>query len=201
MAHASIPVSAVAVSALQESASPCFSQIDHDLLKLNGDEGLCRFLETMKKRLFDFETTVAALKRWAEVRDKSLVTRFRTKLGRAPKAYLVRCRLETAKLLLQDPRLRIWQIAELVGYSSIGVFSKAFDRYQGVRPLAFRKQAKDRQRPVKELPLGFRGTEFFMRVLRGEVEPREAQKVIERLQSLYPQRTAAKGMATLGRAS
>lgn len=54
--------------------------------------------------------------------------------GDTLKDYYRRCRLERAKILLLEKNLRVGEIAELMGYSSIYTFSRAFKAEYGVCP-------------------------------------------------------------------
>ena len=62
--------------------------------------------------------------------------------GLPPYAYIEDCRLEVACRLLTDTDLKVWQIAQLIGYSTLQVFSRAFDRWSGVRPTIFRNHSR-----------------------------------------------------------
>jgi AraC-like DNA-binding protein len=57
-------------------------------------------------------------------------------------SYLLRTRMDHARLLLSDPRLAIKQIADHLNFSSEFYFSHFFKRFAGVSPSAFREQLK-----------------------------------------------------------
>ena len=65
-------------------------------------------------------------------------------VGLAPRRYIEARRFEAACRLLEATDLRVWQISELLGYSSIQVFSRAFSRWSGQRQTLFRKKARRR---------------------------------------------------------
>lgn len=52
--------------------------------------------------------------------------------------YLTSLRIEQAKLLLKDPRNKIYEIVEMVGYSDPAYFSATFKKYVGKTPLEYR---------------------------------------------------------------
>lgn len=54
--------------------------------------------------------------------------------------YLEKCRMEKARGMLKKYRINVAQIAEQCGYSSEAYFIKAFKKYFGVTPGAFRTQ-------------------------------------------------------------
>ena len=49
-------------------------------------------------------------------------------------------RMKTAKLLLAENKRSVSQIAELLGYSSIYTFSRAFKKQYGISPSDYKKQ-------------------------------------------------------------
>ena len=72
----------------------------------------------------------------------------------------------------------------MVGYSSLGVFSKAFNRWARQRPNAFRRQARELacEVPASSLP----SVELMDRALAGALSDREADSLLQRLLDLYP---------------
>jgi len=48
---------------------------------------------------------------------------------------------ELAELHLADPRLTLADVSELLGYTEQSAFSRAFKRWSGQSPLAWRRQA------------------------------------------------------------
>ncbi len=99
-------------------------------------------LQHIEEHLFDPGLDVNQLKRSCGVRDNSVPIQFHAQLGLPPHAYIEECRLRTGCRLLRDTEFKIWQIADLLGYSSIQVFSRAFSRWAGMRPTGFRRKAR-----------------------------------------------------------
>jgi len=95
-------------------------------------------LEHLEANLFDPDLNVDQLKRACGVRDNSISVAFHAEVGQPPGAYITTGRLETAAELLLTTELPIWQISELVGYSSIQVFSRSFNRWAGSSPSKYR---------------------------------------------------------------
>jgi two-component system response regulator YesN len=56
--------------------------------------------------------------------------------------FMIRKRLEKAKEMLQDPRLKIYEIADMVGYKNLTYFSRQFKDYFGITPGDYRKENK-----------------------------------------------------------
>lgn len=51
--------------------------------------------------------------------------------------YITKCRMEKAKMLLEENQLKIYEIATLVGYSNAFYFSNRFKRHYGLSPKNF----------------------------------------------------------------
>ena len=64
---------------------------------------------------------------------------FSENFGVSPSVYLLKLRMEEAARLLENPGLRISDIAAGIGYSDQFVFSKAFLRYFGMPPSEYRR--------------------------------------------------------------
>ncbi|OCT11448.1 hypothetical protein A8709_07200 [Paenibacillus pectinilyticus] len=67
-----------------------------------------------------------------------LTTLFKKEMGITFKKYLINTRMEKAKLLLADPKYKIFEIANLVGYESEEYFSNIFKESVGLTPKGFR---------------------------------------------------------------
>ncbi|WP_141499742.1 response regulator [Paenibacillus luteus] len=66
---------------------------------------------------------------------------FKMETGITFSAHITRQRMEKAKQLLEDPTIRINEVAPLVGYDNIYHFSRAFKNYTGFSPKEYRKSA------------------------------------------------------------
>jgi AraC family transcriptional regulator len=67
-------------------------------------------------------------------------TAFRIATGHTPHAWLTRQRIAYAKRLLQDPTLRITDIALVIGYETPSSFSANFRKVAGLTPSEFRRR-------------------------------------------------------------
>jgi two-component system response regulator YesN len=54
--------------------------------------------------------------------------------------YIIRIRMEKAEQLLHNPKLKVYEIADQLGYKSLTYFSRQFREYYGTSPGDFRKQ-------------------------------------------------------------
>jgi transcriptional regulator GlxA family with amidase domain len=69
---------------------------------------------------------------------RNFTRRFKTAIGKTPTHYLQELRIKTAQDLLQSSNLSIGEIADKVGYSDIGYFSKLFRRSLSITPRDYR---------------------------------------------------------------
>lgn len=65
---------------------------------------------------------------------------FHNAMGEPPSAYVLRRRLDTAKILLRTTGLPLAEIARRTGFSSASHFSNRFKRHAGVPPSDYRRQ-------------------------------------------------------------
>ncbi|WP_215550507.1 helix-turn-helix domain-containing protein [Amycolatopsis sp. CA-230715] len=64
---------------------------------------------------------------------------FSAAYGESPKAYLTRRRIERAQDLLRAVNLTVTEICLLVGFTSLGTFSRRFTELTGRSPTEYRK--------------------------------------------------------------
>ncbi len=88
--------------------------------------------------------TAAHLAAQLALSDRTLHRRLKALTGEAPKAFITRTRLEMAKTLLDSPDASIKRVATQCGYDDEGSFRRAFARYAGMNPSAYRQWAKTR---------------------------------------------------------
>ena len=63
--------------------------------------------------------------------------------GKTLREYYLERRLEVARTMVLEKNKKIWEIAEMLNYSSAFAFSKAFTAKYGVSPKQMRQQACD----------------------------------------------------------
>ncbi len=181
---------------LEQAAKESIERIQLDRRK--APQRLKPLLAYIEENLFNPTLDVNQLKRSCGVRDNSVPIQFHSAVGRPPHGYIEDRRLETACRLLADSHLKIWQISELLGYSSIQVFSRAFSRWSGQRPTLFRKKARrgadldsgtssnQQGTERKRFDRSVVATESLRKALDGELPHEEAKTLIETLLGLYP---------------
>lgn len=142
--------------------------------------------------LFSPELTVGQLKQACGIRDNSVALHFHREVGQPPHVYISRARIEVAVALMRQSNLPVWRVSELLGYSSIQVFSRAFFRLTGRRPLSVRKEDRSGgEHPADELEPIYEETlplfdDLLRRVTRHELTDSEAAELIRRLLLSYP---------------
>lgn len=86
--------------------------------------------------------TVDELAEYLSLSRSSLYRIFKLYLGESPKEYLARLRIRRACELLRETGLSVGVIATSVGYGDSLYFSKAFHKFKGMSPSAFRASRK-----------------------------------------------------------
>jgi AraC-like DNA-binding protein len=87
--------------------------------------------------------TVEQLARESAVSRSTFFDRFSRAVGVAPMEYLLAWRMALAKRMLRKRSLAIADIAEQVGYGSVGAFGVAFTRHVGMPPGRYARAAVD----------------------------------------------------------
>lgn len=67
---------------------------------------------------------------------------FLEKTGMTIKQYILDRAMSSARMLLQNRRLSVGEIASILGYENTAEFTKAFRRYSGTSPSAYRQKLK-----------------------------------------------------------
>jgi AraC-like DNA-binding protein len=141
----------------------------------------------IRDHLFDPELSVNRAKYRCGLRDNSTALYFHRDIGLPPGALIANSRLAVAERLLTDTLLPVWKITELLGYSSIQVFSRAYFRHKKERPRAVRRRVSQgglgRPAPLAAAPPS---PDLLQRALAGELEDREVAELLGRLLEIYP---------------
>lgn len=86
-------------------------------------------------------TVISASERFG-VSEAYLSKLFREFAGTSFAAYLEKLRIDAAKLLLINDKLKMQQISEQVGYNSVESFRRAFKRITGVAPSEYKENIR-----------------------------------------------------------
>jgi YesN/AraC family two-component response regulator len=84
--------------------------------------------------------SLAGLARELGMSKYHLSRRFKEAMGMTFRSYLLRTRLERAKVLLSRDQGSITEVAQTVGFGDLPRFDKLFKRYTGLTPSAYRTQ-------------------------------------------------------------
>jgi transcriptional regulator GlxA family with amidase domain len=83
--------------------------------------------------------TAQDLARTLRTSDRTLNRRLKEATGETPKQFIDRVRFETARMLLETTNSSVKQLALNSGYSDPASFRRAFYRYSGMTPAAYRR--------------------------------------------------------------
>lgn len=83
--------------------------------------------------------TLEGLARLICLNEYKLKTGFKELFGLPVHAYLINKRLETARFLMEDKKLRITDVALLVGYNDLSYFAEKFRKKYGINPSEYSK--------------------------------------------------------------
>ena len=92
----------------------------------------------------DESLTARALARALGASERTLHRRLKEASGETPKAFIDRVRFEGARILLETTAHSVKQLAASSGYSDETSFRRAFHRYSGMTPGAYRTWARAR---------------------------------------------------------
>lgn len=180
---------------LREAAISSQQRIARD--RRNAPPRIRKLLAYLEGHLFDPSLNATRLFRACDVRDNSMSTHFQRAVGFTPRCYIEDRRMETACKLLVQSELKVWQIASLLGFSDLQVFSTAFKRWAGARPARFRQRERQRHgkmtRPTRPASDTARHSAepadtnmLLEQALSGQLKDAAAADLIQHLQSLYP---------------
>lgn len=71
----------------------------------------------------------------------SYLSRLFAEEGLGVQKYIQQIRIERAKELLQDPRYKVYEVGDMVGYPNFHHFLKIFRKYENLTPSQYREQA------------------------------------------------------------
>jgi AraC-like DNA-binding protein len=91
--------------------------------------------------------SVRALARDSGVSEVQFRKLFRAQTGESPKSYMLRIRLDKARVLLQsDPSLTVKEVSERTGFTDPHIMHAAFKRAYGITPAACRRADLDHRK-------------------------------------------------------
>lgn len=106
---------------------------------LRDDERIKKALQFMQEN-YGEDLTLDKIAKAALVSRSELCRCFRRTLNQSPKEFLMQYRIRQACVLLKNPKLRITDIAEIVGFSSPSHFGSYFHKYMNCTPREYREK-------------------------------------------------------------
>ena len=172
---------------LKAAAAPTLERIRRDRERVHFQ--VKPLLGHLEEQLFDTDLDAKRLKQACGVRDNSVALIFHHALGLPPYCYIEDCRFSVACRLLTDTELKVWRIAQLLGYSTLQVFSRAFERWSGLRPTVYRRRNSTSEATEVVSAATLR------RAVQGELKREEADRLARQLTALYPESFTVSGGA------
>lgn len=108
-------------------------------LKEKSESLVYQALNYIEEHFTDRELSLVNVAKEIHVTPPYLSNLFKEKTGKNFTEYLLELRMEKAKELLENTRLRVQEIAEDVGYLNPHYFSSSFKKYTKMTPLEYRK--------------------------------------------------------------
>lgn len=106
---------------------------------ISSNKDIRRILNIIDER-YSEELTLKDLAAEVNISYNYLVTMFRREIGMGFGDYLTQKRLRTAKALLKNTELKVYEIAERVGYKDASYFSQQFRKSEGETPYDYRQK-------------------------------------------------------------
>lgn len=94
----------------------------------------------MDRNYKDPELSLQKIANELEINSSYLSTLFKQEVGQSFTDYMIKIRITEAIRLMNDPRLKIYEIAEQVGYSSQHYFCNAFKKVLGISPSEYKQK-------------------------------------------------------------
>lgn len=96
-------------------------------------EGLARAREILERN-FTEPMTISSLAKMVYMNEYKLKTGFKEVYGQSLYSYVVDKRMETARQLFDEKKMRVKEVAGMVGYTNISHFIEAFRKKFGINP-------------------------------------------------------------------
>lgn len=170
---------------LATAAAATFERMETMIEASRAQPRIFAMLSYLREHLFDPDLKVGQIKKACGIRDNSVVILFHAELGKTPHALITECRLEVADRLLTQTSLPIWRLTQLLGYSSIQVFSRAYLRARGQRPGLTRRRALGLPAPPPPSP-PTAAPNLLDEALASRLDQDAAGDLIRRLLDIYP---------------
>jgi len=109
------------------------------------DSGLSRIIfrakQYIKKNFASPELSLEEVSNYVEVSRTHLSAQFKKEAGMTFRDYLTNTRVDSARKLLEETNLRVYEICEMVGYTNVEHFSRIFKKTTGYSPNRYHKKS------------------------------------------------------------
>ncbi|MES2948554.1 MAG: AraC family transcriptional regulator [Pseudomonadota bacterium] len=99
---------------------------------------VCRRVQAHMQEYLAHPVSLAELAGLARMSERHFCRAFRASTGDSPHQYLLRQRVERAKLLLTECHMPLSEVAQSVGFADQSQFTRTFRRHAGVTPASYR---------------------------------------------------------------
>ena len=106
--------------------------------KYSMDSDMRTAIEYINKN-YESAPTIREIAHICGLSEKHFITKFKSVIGVSPKQYIVRCKMKNALELIGSTDAKLSEIATRLGYSDQYSLSKAFRKFYGEPPIAYRK--------------------------------------------------------------
>ena len=113
--------------------------INHTKHKQNYSESVKKFIELMRQPEH-FALSIEEITQMMNYSHCHIIRLFKKETGMTPSQYFLRIKLAYAKSLLETTDFSVAHIASLVGFSSLGHFTKVFKDQYSLPPANYRKK-------------------------------------------------------------
>lgn len=125
-----------------KSLLECYEQVLTNLsqkIGTNGSENIIRRVYYYMEKNYDKDLKLEGIAKSFNYNSAYLGKLFRKEMGETFNNSLDMIRITNARRLLEETNLKVYQISEMVGYSSIDYFYMKFKKYVGISPKEYRK--------------------------------------------------------------
>lgn len=119
-------------------------------LKGSGKRKIIQAVLEYVETFYNQKITLATAAEYFHFNASYLSKLFCTEMGEPFTKYLMKVRIEKAKELLKNPVLKVYEVAEQVGYNDIKYFAKVFKEIEGLTPGEFRERCLPKQTKIME---------------------------------------------------
>ncbi|WP_310604708.1 response regulator [Anaerosporobacter sp.] len=101
---------------------------------------IVQIMEFINQKYQDYELSVSEISDHVYLTPNYMMMLFKKRMGKTVLQYLTEVRMEAAKELLKDGRIKLTEVAIKVGFRDSNYFSKVFHKYVGVSPRIYREK-------------------------------------------------------------